>query len=83
MALYRDMESFLRRLLVDSYDVPDKDFSADLSLKEYLDSLERVELFIAMEDEFDVYLDYSSVDKIDAVKELLDMVLNLKNKVNG
>lgn len=56
--------------------VPDASFVDDLGA----DSLDRVELIMAMEEEFDIKVDDQDAEKIKTVGQLIDFIVNLKKK---
>ncbi|MBF0530027.1 MAG: acyl carrier protein [Deltaproteobacteria bacterium] len=63
------------QLGVDLSDVtPEASFVDDLGA----DSLDRVELIMAMEEEFDIKVDDQDAEKIKTVGQLADFIVNLK-----
>ncbi len=72
------IEEKIKKIICEQLDVPEEDVVMDASFVDDLgaDSLDQVELIMAMEEEFDVSIPDEDAEKIVTVKDAVDYVVN-------
>ena len=75
------VEEKIKKIICEQLDVPEKDVVPEASFVDDLgaDSLDQVELIMAMEEEFDISIPDEDAEKIGTVQDALDYV----KKVSG
>jgi len=75
------IEEKIKKIICEQLDVPEEDVVMDASFVDDLgaDSLDQVELIMAMEEEFDVSIPDEDAEKIATVKDAVDYVMNAVN----
>jgi len=70
------VEDKIRKIICEQLDVPEKDVVPEASFVDDLgaDSLDQVELIMAMEEEFDVSIPDEDAEKIGTVKDAIDYI---------
>jgi acyl carrier protein len=70
------VEDKIRKIICEQLDVPEKDVVPEASFVDDLgaDSLDQVELIMAMEEEFDVSIPDEDAEKIGTVQDAIDYV---------
>ena len=73
-----DVEAKVKKIICEQLDVPDADVVPAASFVDDLgaDSLDQVELIMAMEEEFDVSIPDEEAEKITTVQSAVDYVTN-------
>lgn len=68
----------IKKLIAEQLDVEEKDIALDSSFQEDLDadSLDVVELIMAIEDEFDIEISDEEAEKISTVKDAVNYIQN-------
>jgi len=76
------IEEKIRKIICEQLDVPEEDVVMDASFVDDLgaDSLDQVELIMAMEEEFDVSIPDEDAEKIATVKDAVNYVMNAIGK---
>ena len=71
-----DVEEKIRKIICEQLDVAEKDVVSDASFVDDLgaDSLDQVELIMAMEEEFDVSIPDEDAENIGTVQDAIDYV---------
>ena len=71
-----DVEEKIRKIICEQLDVAEKDVVSDASFVDDLgaDSLDQVELIMAMEEEFDVSIPDEDAEKIETVRDAVDYI---------
>lgn len=72
------IEEKIKKIICEQLDVPEEDVVMDASFVDDLgaDSLDQVELIMAMEEEFDVSIPDEDAEKIAMVKDAVNYVIN-------
>ena len=72
------IEEKIKKIICEQLDVPEEDVVMDASFVDDLgaDSLDQVELIMAMEEEFDVSIPDDDAEKIATVKDAVNYVIN-------
>ena len=72
------IEEKIKKIICEQLDVPEEDVVMDASFVDDLgaDSLDQVELIMAMEEEFDVSIPDEDAEKIATVKDAVNYVMN-------
>ena len=72
------IEEKIKKIICEQLDVPEEDVVMDASFVDDLgaDSLDQVELIMAMEEEFDVSIPDEDAEKIATVKDAVNYVVN-------
>ena len=70
------VEDKIRKIICEQLDVPEKDVVPEASFVDDLgaDSLDQVELIMAMEEEFDVSIPDEDAEKIGTVQDAIDYI---------
>jgi acyl carrier protein len=70
------VEEKIRKIICEQLDVPEKDVVPEASFVDDLgaDSLDQVELIMAMEEEFDVSIPDEDAEKIGTVQDAIDYI---------
>ena len=76
------IEEKIKKIICEQLDVPEEDVVMDASFIDDLgaDSLDQVELIMAMEEEFDVSIPDEDAEKIATVKDAVNYVMNAIGK---
>ena len=76
------VEEKIKKIICEQLDVAEKDVVPEASFVDDLgaDSLDQVELIMAMEEEFDVSIPDEDAEKIGTVKDALDYIKNVSGK---
>ncbi|HIJ35902.1 MAG TPA: acyl carrier protein [Deltaproteobacteria bacterium] len=76
------IEEKIKKIICEQLDVPEEDVVMDASFVDDLgaDSLDQVELIMAMEEEFDVSIPDEDAEKIATVKDAVNYVMNAIGK---
>ncbi len=70
---------WLKNYLFEEHSLPKEKTTEDLVLTEQFDSLDIMEIFVAIENEYDIQFCYSDVDDVKTIKDLIEKVESLKN----
>ena len=72
------IEEKIKKIICEQLDVPEEDVVMDASFVDDLgaDSLDQVELIMAMEEEFDVSIPDEDAEKIATVRDAVNYVMN-------
>jgi acyl carrier protein len=73
-----DVEEKVKKIICEQLDVPEEDVVSTASFVDDLgaDSLDQVELIMAMEEEFDISIPDEDAEKIITVQDAIDYVTN-------
>ncbi len=76
------VEEKVKKIICEQLDVPEKDVVPEASFVDDLgaDSLDQVELIMAMEEEFDLSIPDEDAEKIATVQDAIDYIKNGMNK---
>jgi acyl carrier protein len=76
------VEEKIKKIICEQLDVAEKDVVPEASFVDDLgaDSLDQVELIMAMEEEFDISIPDEDAEKIGTVKDALDYIKNVSGK---
>ena len=76
------VEDKIKKIICEQLDVAEKDVVPEASFVDDLgaDSLDQVELIMAMEEEFDISIPDEDAEKIGTVKDALDYIKNVSGK---
>lgn len=72
----KEIQSRVNKTISDQLMIKEDEFTAESKFKEDLgsDSLDAVELAMAIEEEFDIKIEYSEIESTQTVQELYDLV---------
>jgi len=76
------VEEKIKKIICEQLDVAEKDVVPEASFVDDLgaDSLDQVELIMAMEEEFDISIPDEDAEKIGTVKDALDYIKNVSGE---
>lgn len=68
----------IKEILIEQLQVDEADIDRNISFDSLaLDSLEMLQLIVALEEEFDISLDDKALDKLDTLGEMSDYIIDL------